>query len=119
MRLELSDQDALSRLPWRDLKSYLDSLGWRVTDRLGDKSLVYEPAEGSSVTSEILVPARDDLGDYAPRMAEAVQVLADAAQRSVLEVYREITTMGLDAMRLRAPNTDADGAIGIEDGVTL
>ncbi|MGB5833280.1 MAG: hypothetical protein WBG92_14975 [Thiohalocapsa sp.] len=119
MRLELTDQAALSRLPWRDLKSYLDSRGWHQVGRLGDKALVFEPVAENAEAAEILVPARDDLADYASRMAEAVRILAESEQRSALAVFRDITTTGLDVVRLRSPNADSDGAIVIEDGVTL
>ena len=77
MRLELTDQDALRQLPWGDLKSYLDAQGWHLVEHIGDKALVYVPDPTASDGVEILVPARDDLGDYASRMAEAVQILAE------------------------------------------
>ncbi|NCA71888.1 MAG: hypothetical protein EOM91_17785 [Sphingobacteriia bacterium] len=119
MRLELTDQDALRHLPWGDLKSYLDAQGWRSVERIGDKALVYVPDASETAAAEILVPLRDDLGDYVSRMSEAVAILADREQRSVLEVYQDILTSGLDVVRLRAPEADASGAIGIEDGVVL
>lgn len=119
MRLELTDQTALRRLPWADLKAYLDAQGWHPTERIGDKALVYVPGGAAAEPVEILVPTRDDLGDYASRMAEAVQTLAELEQRSALAVYSDITTSGFDVVRLRAPSEDADGAIAIEDGVTL
>lgn len=119
MRIELTDEAALSSLPWGDLKSYLDAQGWALVDRIGDKALVYRPGDGSREAVEILVPARDDLGDYALRMAEAVRILADVEQRSALAVYGDITVSGLDVVRLRAATADADGAIAIEQGVTL
>ena len=77
MRLELTDQAALSQLPWGDLKSYLDSQGWTQTDRLGDKALVYVQHADTSDGPEILVPAREDLGDYASRMAEVLKTIKD------------------------------------------
>lgn len=119
MRIELTDEAALSSLPWGDLKSYLDAQGWALVDRIGDKALVYRPGDGSGESVEILVPARDDLGDYALRIAEAVRILADVEQRSALAVYGDITVSGLDVVRLRAATADADGAIAIEEGVTL
>jgi hypothetical protein len=96
------------RLPWGDLKSYLDAQGWAQVGRIRDKALVYEPAEQASGAVQILVPARDDVGDYASRMAEAVRTPADVEQRSALAVYHDITTSGADVVRLRAPSADAD-----------
>ncbi len=119
MKLELTDQTALRHLPWGDLKSYLDAQGWRQMDRIGDRALVYVPEAAETEAVEILVPTRDDLGDYVSRMAEAVGLLAEREQRSALEVYQDILTSGLDVVRLRAPEADASGAIGIEDGVVL
>jgi len=119
MKLELTDQSALRQLPWGDLKSYLDAQGWHLTGRIGDKALVYVPDPTATDAVEILVPARDDLGDYASRMAEAIQILAEREERSALAVYRDLTTSGLDVVRLRAPGADASGAIAIEDGVVL
>jgi hypothetical protein len=94
-----------------------DAQGWVQVGRIGDKALVYEPTVTDAV--EILVPTRDDVGDYASRMAEAVQILAEVEQRSALAVHRDITTSGADVVRLRAPSTAADGAIALEDGVKL
>lgn len=119
MKLELTDQKALRNLPWGDLKSYLDAQGWQQVERIGDKALVYVPDAMETEALEILVPTRDDLGDYVSRMAEAVEILANREQRSALDVYQDILTSGLDVVRLRAPEADASGAIGIEDGVVL
>lgn len=119
MKFDLTDKPALRQLPWGDLKSYLDAQGWHLVERIGDKALVYVPDPAATDPVEILVPARDDLGDYAARMAEAIQILADLEDRPVLAVYRDLTTSGLDVVRLRAPGADASGAIAIEDGVVL
>ncbi|MTW23070.1 hypothetical protein [Allochromatium palmeri] len=119
MKFDLTDKPALQQLPWSDLKSYLDAQGWHLVDRIGDKALVYVPDPVATDPVEILVPARDDLGDYAARMAEAIQILADREERSALAVYQDLTTSGLDVVRLRAPKADASGAIAIEDGVVL
>lgn len=119
MKLELTDQAALRQLPWGDLKSYLDAQGWHLIERIGDKALVYVPDPTVTDGVEILVPARDDLGDYASRMGEAVQILAVREERSALAVYRDLTTSGLDVVRLRVPDADASGAIAIENGVVL
>ena len=119
MQLELTDQAALRRLSWVDLKSYLDQQGWRQTDRIGDKALVYVPAETGDGTVEILVPIRDDLGDYASRMADAVRLLARLEGRSALSVYQDLVTSGIDVVRVRAFGGGADGSIPIDDGVAL
>lgn len=118
MKVELTDQETLRRLPWIDLKSYLDSQGWRQLERIGDKALVYVPDEAAT-TSEILVPVRDDVADYASRMADAVRVLAEWEQRSSLGVYEDLVAAGSDVVRLRAPGADASGSIPIEQGVGL
>ncbi|EXJ16333.1 hypothetical protein [Imhoffiella purpurea] len=119
MKLELTDQSALRQLPWGDLKSYLDAQGWHLAGRIGDKALVYVPDPAMTDGVEILVPARDDLGDYASRIGEAIQILAEREERSALDVYRDLTMSGLDVVRLRAPGADASGAIAIEEGVVL
>lgn len=90
MKVHLTDQAALRRIAWRDLKSYLDDRGWTLVDRLGDKALAYVQDANVGDGPEILVPTRDDLGDYVARMAEAVEILADAEQRSALDVYGDI-----------------------------
>ncbi len=117
MKLQLTDQDAFRHLPWVDLKSYLDNQEWRQVERIGDKALVYVPAGES--TTEILVPIRDDLADYASRMADAIHILAELENRSALTVYQDLVTSGIDVIRLRAPGAAPNGSIPIEDGVVL
>ena len=106
MRVELTDQAALRRLPWEGLKSYLDAQGWRQVDHIGDKALVYVPDETETEAVEILVPTRYDLGDYVSRMAEAVHILADLEHRSALDVYQDILTSSPDEERLQIPEAD-------------
>jgi hypothetical protein len=119
MQIELTDQEALCRLSWADLKSYLDQQGWHQSDRIGEKALVYVPDGTANATAEILVPTRDDLADYASRMADAVHTLARLEGRSALLVYQDLVTSGIDVVRVCACGASADGSIAIDEGVVL
>lgn len=119
MKVQLTDESALRRVSWSDLKSYLEAEGWTRTGLIGDKAMIFERADDHKALEEILVPSRDDVGDYVSRIADAISTLAKAEMRSPLEVYQDIFSAGSDVIRFRAPVGEPSGSIGIEDGVAL
>lgn len=127
MNVELTDPRVLEGLPWVDLKSYLDAQGWQHIENIGDRALVYRPGENGAAMAadhawagpEILVPAREDVADYAARMADALQSLSSVEQRPMMAVYQDLIAAGNDVIRLRVSGADASGSIPIAQGVVL
>lgn len=119
MKVRIEDKSALKALSWVDLKAYLDGAGWRRVSQLAEKAAVYEKADDAGRGWEILAPLRDDVADYAARMADAVATLARVEDRDEQAVFADLTVAGSDVVRLRAPHADEEGTIALIDGVVL
>jgi hypothetical protein len=69
---------------------------------------------------EILLPKTATVGDYPTRLAQLLDVLEDVEQRSQVEILRDINCVGLDVVRLRAPETDPKlNSIALRNGARL
>jgi hypothetical protein len=119
MKTRIIDKAALAALSWVDLKAYLDLAGWRHTGDLAGKAAAYDKDDPSGRPWEILVPLRDDVADYAARMADAVEALARVEERDELAVYADLSASGADVVRLQAYQADAEGTISLPHGVAL
>ncbi len=92
---------------------------WIEAGRIGNKATVHTQQDAAHRTWEILWPSREDVADYAERMAEALRTLAQVEDRSELLVYRDLLAAGADVLRVAAPHAATDGTIAIRDGVLL
>ncbi|SMF96573.1 hypothetical protein SAMN02949497_3975 [Methylomagnum ishizawai] len=119
MNVRIRDKALFQQLSHLDVRAYLSSQRWREEGRLGDKASIHAKEDAAGRTWEILLPSRENLGDYPERMAEALKTLAEVENRSELAVYRDLQTSGFDAIRARAPSGDAGGTIVLADGVIL
>jgi hypothetical protein len=69
---------------------------------------------------EIVLPRSTEFSDYPIRIAQLLDVLGELEQRSPFNILRDINTVGLDILRLRAPETDAKlNSIPLKNGVRL
>jgi hypothetical protein len=112
MNVELRDRGVLERLSHVDVRSYLAAQGWREIDRVGDKAIIL--GRGTGDEAEILLPIRQELGDYAARMAEVVAELAKLENRWPVYVLRDLEKAGWDVIRVRSPSSD--GNIPVNEG---
>jgi hypothetical protein len=118
MKVLVRDREAFAALSHLDLRAYLHARGWREEGRLGDKALILvRDAHGESF--EILLPLREDIGDYLARMAEAVHVLAEVEQRAETSILADLSVAGSDVIRVRAMEASHDGTIPLLGGVAL
>ena len=118
MKVLVRDREAFATLSHLDLRAYLHARGWREEGRLGDKALILvRDAHGESF--EILLPLREDIGDYLARMAEAVHVLAEVEQRAETSILADLSVAGSDVIRVRAMEASHDGTIPLLGGVAL
>ena len=120
MRVAVEDRETLRALKPIEMMAYLRAKGWQqASDRAGKGSLWVLPG-GSGAEFDVTLPARRELGDYVLRMAEVLETLADAEQRSQLDVLRDVQTTTADLIRVRAPSGNAEnGTLPFNEAVTF
>ena len=96
MKVEISDRDALESLTAAGLRAYLEANGWSDAGHWGERPIVIYSKEHDARKWEVLVTLRDTASDYAESMAWAVTTLADAEERSQLDVFGELTNWSID-----------------------
>ena len=119
MKLEIRDFEALSKLSLVDVRAYLTSQGWQPHGRYGDVATIFHKTLPNGCFGEVLLPMREELGDYAARMGDLVASVAELEQRSQLTVFNDLVKSGFDVVRFRAPEADEAGTIALEHGVLL
>jgi hypothetical protein len=97
MRVQIRDRDALSRISLVEVRAYLPARGWTVKGRYGSVGTIYSrtTADGSEI--ELLLPTREELGDYAARMGDVVEVLSEFEGRGQLSVYADLAHVDASA----------------------
>lgn len=118
MSVIVRDREAFSALSHVDMRAYLQSQGWREEGRVGDKAVALVREVGSRPW-EILLPLREDLGDYVARLAEAVHIIAEVEERPEPSVLSDLLLAGRDVIRIRAADGADNGTLSIESGVSL
>ena len=104
MLVQIRDRAALSSLSIVGLRSYLTSHGWSDEGALGKRPATIYAKEHGGRSWEVLVPLRDTIADYAESMAASVAVLADVENRSQLDVFRDLSSIGADIVHIRSAN---------------
>lgn len=116
MKASVRDEAALLAVNPSDLGAYLHSTGWRDAGRFLEHGALW--AGGEARDLEVLQPLDRNLADYAARIADALEVLGVAENRSQLEILSDITLPSLDVIRIPlAYSTTGDGTIPIDQGV--
>lgn len=118
MNVIVRDREAFATLSHVDMRAYLQSQGWREEGRVGDKAAVLVRDVGTTPW-EILLPLREDLGDYLSRIAEAVHIIAEVEERPEPSVIADLMRAGRDVIRVRVTDTANDGTLSVESGVAL
>ena len=99
MRVIITDEQALRALSWKAVKAYLEASGWHRDRAVADKGVIYQHTDKGGRLREIAVLTRDDLADYAARMADAVGTLSRAEDRSELDIYEDLRALGAETSR--------------------
>lgn len=118
MTVVVTDKASFASLSHVDVRAYLQAQGWNEEDRIGDKAIVLTRPSAHGEW-EILLPLREDLGDYIARMADAVHVLSEVEQRAETAVLADLKMAGSDIIRVRATHDAEDGTLSVDAGVTL
>ncbi len=102
MKVQIRDHEALESLTAAGLREYLEANGWSYAGHWGERPIVIYSKEQDARKWEILVPLRDTASDYAEMLGLAVTTLAEAEDRSQLDVFGDLTNWSID----RAPPTN-------------
>jgi hypothetical protein len=95
------------------VSTYLESAGWSRTDRSWHGGAIW-----TNGVEEVLVPPRDGMGDSAARLRELLLALADAEERPVTDVTREIAYPLLDSAAYEGPvGPGPEGFIPLPSGL--
>ncbi len=95
MKVQIRDKEALESLTTANLRVYLEAQRWNDAGPWGERATIYNQERRGRLW-EIAVPFREDSSDYAEIMAEAVTTLADAEDRSQLDVFYDLAKAGED-----------------------
>jgi hypothetical protein len=119
MKATIRDQETLKTVRPLELVSYLRAQGWRQVSELDDKSALWEkPCRDHNQSEEVVLPLRQEVGDFALRVSEVLRTLEHVEHRSQLEILRDLLTSSSDLIRVRASAAQAtSGSIPLDLGV--
>jgi hypothetical protein len=109
----------LARLvPPRALSKYAEGLQWRRVERInGDIAVYHRP---DSKAHQIIVPLDEKFDDYADRVVEAIQHLAEFEKRPANEVLNHLLLSPADLLFFREVSPDAEaGNLPLDHAVRL
>ena len=119
MKVQIQDAEALSSLSLVSLRSYLKSHGWRDGGDWGGGRATLYLKEHDGETYDILVPMRDTVADYARGMADAVSAISTVEERSQLEVFHDLKSVGTDVIRVCSLNGLSKGILSLQKSANL
>lgn len=115
MKAHIVDRAALLAVTPLALRAYASGEGWTPVEQYGEHSHVYAFGE----SDEIILPGTTALADYSSVIADVIRSLARVENRDELQIYRDLASADRDVVRVRLPDADDDGSVGVEVGVQL
>ncbi len=115
MKAHIVDRDALLAVTPLALRAYATGEGWTPVEQYGAHSQVFAYGD----VGEIILPGTKALADYSNVVADVIRNLAEVENRDELQVYRDLASADKDVVRVRLPDADDDGSIGVDVGVQL
>jgi hypothetical protein len=112
MKVTIKDSKPLETIDLNQLRNYLQTHGWHQDQPFLDNATLWHKPTAEGEEFEILLPNRQNLGDYAARIREAIETLENAENRPQLEILSELLTtipntiiQGI-VMGIHTPNAD-------------
>ena len=115
MKVSIQDREALAAVSPAALSAYARAEGWTREDAWGEHSDVYT-RDGAP---EIIVPGTRRLGDYVSIVSRLIEIFAEAAGTDTLSLYRVLTTVDRDVVRVGAVTEGSGGSVSLNDSVKL
>ncbi len=115
MNVRITDKKVFEGLKPLDVVTYLRTTGWILTGVYRDSASIWKHNG-----HQVMVPQETAFADYARRLADVMEVLAETESRSPLEILRDLTTSTADVVRVRLTSPSiVDGSVSLEAGVSL
>ncbi|MFS8117651.1 MAG: hypothetical protein ACMG55_04055 [Microcoleus sp.] len=90
MKFTVKDSQTLETIDLNKLKNYLQTHGWHQDQPFLDNATLWHKPTADGEELEILLPNRQNLGDYAARIREAIQTLENAENRPQVEILSDL-----------------------------
>ncbi len=103
MKVTVKDSQTLETIDLNKLRTYLQTHDWHEDQPFLDNATLWHKPTADGEELEILLPNRENLGDYAARIREAIQTLENAENRPQIEILSELIS--------RIPNTIIQGIV--------
>ena len=116
MNPRVSEGGVLSKVTPHALRVYVEAHGWRKVESYGDIGDVYAYGRESP---EIVVPMSPHFADYSLRLGQMVTILAHTEEREREAVLRDLSMADFDLVRVRLPESRADGSILLDTAVVM
>lgn len=112
MNITMNDAEMLKAIEPDRLKQYLQARGWYKDRPFLDNATIWLKQEAERGEFEILLPNRVNVGDYVPRVREAIATLAIVENRAEIEILSKLTTAVCNltiqgvVMQIKTPHDD-------------
>lgn len=113
MNLTVQDNEILKTIELQQLRDYLQAHGWYEDRPFLDNATIWLKQDADRGEFEILLPRRQNLGDYIPRIREVIETLEIVENVSKIEILSQlfttannITIQGV-VMQIHTPDNDS------------
>ena len=83
----IRDKETLDNIDCLKLKDYLLEGGWTIQETIEDKAVILSKV---GIYKQLLLPIRQNLGDYGLRLSELLATLSDIEDRSQYSILDDI-----------------------------
>jgi len=115
VKLSKKQRERYQRLLPLDIAAYLRHHGWKKVNEKEEVFSVWIPEKEPENGTDLLLPLRPDFGDYALRIAEILENLADVEGREVAEILADLASPHHDVVLIEFNGSK----ISLEDGSAL
>lgn len=117
MRRGLVSRELLNVVEPGDVAAYAKASGWDLIEERPGKASFWRLPKDRGEDVELVLPLSKNLGDYYPRLSDAVALLADVDKLTPQQVVDGIRARFEDVFRTRLIRADAgDGTVPLHDG---
>jgi hypothetical protein len=112
MKLTVQDNEILKTIEPQKLRDYLQAHGWYEDRPFLDNATIWLKQDADRGEFEILLPLRQNLGDYIPRIREAIETLEVAENLSISDILSKLSTTANNitiqgvVMQIHTPKSD-------------
>ena len=114
MDIRVSGERSLLSISSAALTVYLEQREWTSAGRIPDRSAVYT-WEDRGRRWGVHVPERDTFPDHAESIARAIETIAEAEQRTELDVFRALAGTGADTINITALHAPQAARLSFHD----